>query len=211
MTASTVLSHFAAAHLDELRSALAALERDAATLQRWGTEMAALTCSGGRVLAAGNGGSAAQAQHFTAELVGRYLGERRALAAVALTADNASVTAIGNDYGYERIFARQVEAHGRGGDILLLLSTSGRSPNVLAAVEPARALGLRVYALTGPADNPLAAVADDVVATPSSMTPVIQEVHQVAIHLLCETIDRCVCDVMPDQAAADSQGERAHG
>jgi D-sedoheptulose 7-phosphate isomerase len=182
----------AAAHLDDLRCALSAFERDADRVDRWGEHIASVTCGGGRVLAAGNGGSAAQAQHFTAELVGRYLTERRALSAIALTADIASVTAIGNDYGYGEVFVRQLTAHAREGDVLLLLSTSGRSPNVVAAVEAAHERGVTVYALTGPAPNPLTAVSDDSVGVVSASTPVIQEVHQVAIHLLCEAVDRWV-------------------
>jgi len=176
------------AHLHELEVALAALRPDLLRIQRWGRALAAALDGGGRLLAAGNGGSAAQAQHLTAELVGRYLTERRPLSAIALHADTSTVTAIANDYGVEEVFARQVSAHGRPGDVLIALSTSGRSPNILAAVERAQRLDMSVLALTGPAPNPLAAEADDALVVAAS-TPTVQEVHQVVVHLLCEAID----------------------
>lgn len=120
-----------------------------------------MLCGGGRLLAAGNGGSAAQAQHLTAELVGRYRTDRPPFSAIALHADTSSTTAIANDYGVDELFARQVRAHGRPGDVLILLSTSGASANLLSAAAAGRAAGLHVWALTGPAPNPLAAAADE--------------------------------------------------
>ena len=175
-------------HLAELRAALDALRRDLPTLDAWGRDLAHVLGRGGRLLVAGNGGSAAQAQHLTAELVGRYRAERRPLSAIALHAESSSVTAIVNDYGPGEVFARQVRAHGRPGDVLLVLSTSGRSPNVLAAVDAAREGDLAVRALVGPCPNPLAAAVDDLVSVDAA-TPTVQEVHQVAIHLVCEALD----------------------
>lgn len=148
--------------------------------------------AGGRVLVCGNGGSAAESQHFAAELSGRYRRERRALAALALTVDTSALTAIGNDYGFDHVFARQVEAHGRAGDVLLVLSTSGRSANVVAAAQAARAQGLHVVALTGHDAGPLGAVADEVLAVPEADTARVQEVHLTVLHALCDEVERSV-------------------
>ncbi|HZN03342.1 MAG TPA: SIS domain-containing protein [Candidatus Polarisedimenticolia bacterium] len=144
---------------------------------------------GGKVLACGNGGSASDAQHFAAELVGRYKDERPALAAVALTSDGAVLTCLANDYDYERIFARQVEALGRPGDLLLAISTSGRSPNVLRALETARARGLSTAALLGRDGGPALPLADVAVVVEDEETARIQEGHALLIHLLCEALD----------------------
>jgi phosphoheptose isomerase len=156
---------------------------------QWGTSLARTLGLGHRLLAAGNGGSAAQAQHLTAELVGRFRAERRPLSAIPLHADTSSFTAIGNDYGPEEAFARQVEAHGRPGDTLLLLSTSGRSPNLLEAARRARRGRLEVWALTGPAPNPLAQLADQHIGIDCPDTAVVQEIHLVAVHLICQAVD----------------------
>ncbi|MEW2586971.1 D-sedoheptulose-7-phosphate isomerase [Streptomyces virginiae] len=158
-------------------------------LAHWGRRLAAVLPAGGRLLAAGNGGSAAQAQHLTAELVGRYRQERPAYSAIALHAETSSVTAIGNDYGFEQVFARQVAAHGRDGDVLVLLSTSGRSGNLLSAAMTARAAGVEVWALTGAAPNPLAEAADQALCIDAATTATVQEAHLVAVHLLCESFD----------------------
>jgi len=147
------------AHLEDLRRALVLLERDLPVLERWGEELAERLVLGGRALVAGNGGSAALAQHLTAELVGRYRSERMPLSALALHADTSALTAIVNDYGPEQAFARQVRAHGRPGDVLVALSTSGRSPNVLAAARAATDFGLTVWALCGPPGRPLGELA----------------------------------------------------
>ena len=176
-----------AAHVRALLEALPSLDTD--RLDSWGTQLAAVLVGGGRLLCAGNGGSAAQAQHLTAELVGRYRDDRPALSALALHAETSSVTAIANDYGYGSVFSRQVQAHGRPGDIFLGLSTSGRSANVLAAMEAARAGGLTVWALTGNGPNPMLEAADDAVAVAAPATATVQEVHQVAVHLLCAAVD----------------------
>ncbi len=155
----------------------------------WGQELAAVLSRGGRLLAAGNGGSAAQAQHVTAELVGRYRDERLPLSALALHADTSSCTAIGNDYGAEQVFSRQVEAHGRAGDVLLLISTSGASRNLLAAAGRGQVLGLRVWALTGPSPNLLATAAHQAISVPAPEVATVQEVHLVATHVVCAALD----------------------
>jgi len=176
-------------HLADLRVALDRFGPGAATAHRWGTALADLLGAGHRLLAAGNGGSAAEAQHLTAELVGRFRDDRPAYSAVALHADTSSTTAIVNDYGAETVFARQVAAHGRPGDVLVLLSTSGASGNLLAAAGEGRRRGLRVWALTGPAPNPLAAAADAALAVEAPTAATVQELHLVAIHVLCGAFD----------------------
>ena len=178
------------AHTRALFRALRNLDDELeATTGRWGRSLADRLGSGGRLLVAGNGGSAAQAQHLTAELVGRYRDDRRPLSALALHAETSSTTAIANDYGADEVFARQVEAHGRPGDVLLLISTSGASPNVVAASVRGGACGLTVWALTGRRPNPLAAQADDALCVAAEETATVQEVHLVAMHMLCEAID----------------------
>jgi phosphoheptose isomerase len=155
----------------------------------WGRELAQVLSRGHRLLAAGNGGSAAQAQHLTAELVGRYRDDRPPLSAIALHAETSSLTAIANDYGADDVFARQVSAHGRPGDVLVLMSTSGRSPNLLRAAESGRAGGLTVWAMTGPRPNPLAGAADRVLAVDGCSTATVQELHLVALHVVCAALD----------------------
>jgi D-sedoheptulose 7-phosphate isomerase len=175
-----------------VRDLVTALERDdelCTVPARWGDQLAERLGRGARLLAAGNGGSAAQAQHLTAELVGRYDGDRRPFSAIALHAETSSVTAIMNDYGGNEVFARQVEAHGRPGDICLLMSTSGRSPNLVTAACRARGAGLTVWAMTGPAPNPLAQLSDDHLCVAAERTCTVQEVHLVAVHLICEAMD----------------------
>jgi D-sedoheptulose 7-phosphate isomerase len=194
-------------HLGGLRTTLDGLAGETRRIERWGTELADRLRRGARLLAAGTGGSAAEAQHLTAELVGRYRGEREPLSAVALHADTSTITALGNDYGYEEIFARQVRAHGRPGDVLVLLSTSGRSPNLVAAAEAARALGITVWALTGPGPNPLASAATEALCLPGE-TPSVQEAHLVTVHLLCEMVDRALAQ---RTAAAAGPAARATG
>ena len=144
---------------------------------------------GGKILACGNGGSAADAQHLVAELVGRFGEERRALAAIALTGDAATLTALGNDYGYERVFARQLEALARAGDLLFAISTSGNSANVVRAAQTAHGLGCTVVALTGAAGGQLAAHADLLLQAPSQVVARIQEIHALCIHAVVATLD----------------------
>ena len=178
-------------HLPLLRRALTDLERQAGLVERWGAQLAAVLAGGGRLLAAGNGGSAGEAQHLTAELVGRFeTPDRRPLSAIALCAETSSLTAIGNDFGFEHAFARQVQAHGRPGDVLVLLTTSGRSRNLVLAAEAGRAEGLQVWAMTGPAPNPVADLADEVLAIDVASTTAVQEAQLVAVHALCAALER---------------------
>lgn len=145
--------------------------------------------AGGKILFAGNGGSAADAQHWAGELVSRFYYDRPGLAAVALTTDSSILTAIGNDYGYDYTFARQVEALGRAGDVLVAISTSGNSPNILRAAEAARARGMRVLGFTGRGGGKLAPLSDICFRMPSDETPRIQEGHEIVGHLLCALIE----------------------
>ncbi|MFI0829558.1 D-glycero-beta-D-manno-heptose 1-phosphate adenylyltransferase [Streptomyces roseolus] len=193
-------------HIHALTEALNRL--DTGALNQWGRTLAAVLGSGGRLLVAGNGGSAAEAQHLTSELVGRFRAERAPLSAIALHADSSSVTAITNDYGPDEVFARQVRAHGRPGDVLLLLSTSGHSPNVLAAAQAGRELGLTVWALTGTAPNPLADAADQAVCVETARVATVQECHLVAVHLLCEAVDTHLTTPTPVATGAQANVRR---
>lgn len=179
------------AHVAAARRGLDSLDQQLATLQRWGGQLASALSEGHRLLAAGNGGSAAQAQHLTAELVGRYRDDRAPFSAIPLHADTSSFSAILNDYGPEDVYARQVQAHGRPGDVLVLLSTSGRSPNLLAAVKAAHDEHMRVWAYTGPRPNPLADAADEAVVI-DAPNPAVQEAHLVGLHVLCGVFDVCL-------------------
>jgi D-sedoheptulose 7-phosphate isomerase len=177
------------AHLAGLASALQPYRQAAGELGRWGDELARRLAQGGRLLVAGNGGSAAEAQHLAAELVGKLRADRAPLSAIALCTETSSLTAIGNDYGFEEVFARQVRAHGRRDDVLLLLSTSGRSANLVRAARAGRELGLHCWAFTGPTPNPLAEVCAEVLAVPSPDPQVVQELHLVSAHVLCEYVE----------------------
>lgn len=176
-------------HLADLTGALAGLAAQSDEVDEWG-RLLACCLDGGRLLVAGNGGSAAEAQHLTAELVGRFEGERRPLSALVLHGDTSTVTAVSNDYGSEEVFARQVQAHGRPGDVLLLLTTSGRSPNLLRAADRARECGVVVWAMTGPAPNPLSRKADRLISIEATSVSSIQEAHLVAVHALCAAVER---------------------
>jgi D-sedoheptulose 7-phosphate isomerase len=145
--------------------------------------------SGGKILLFGNGGSAAQAQHFAAEMVNKLARERRALPALALTTDASCLTAIGNDTDFERVFSRQIEALGRKGDLAIALTTSGRSANVIEGLKAARAMGLVTVALTGGGEGAVAPPADHILDVPSRSTPRIQEAHLVILHLLAEALE----------------------
>ena len=177
-------------HLAALHDATGALALEAERLDRWGEELAGRLLEGARLLACGNGGSAAQAQHLTAELVGRYQAERRPLSAICLHGDSSSLTAIANDYGHDEAFARQVVAHGREGDVLVALSTSGSSGNVLAAVRAARGIGMTTWALCGDASSPLAELCDEAIALAGPTSATVQELHLIALHMLCCAVDR---------------------
>ncbi len=188
-------------HLAALAAPLATLDADAGRVDGWGRHLATVLAGGGRLLTAGNGGSAAQAQHLSAELVGRYRDDRRPFSAIALCAESSTVTAIANDYGLDEVFARQVRGHGRPGDVLVAISTSGRSPNLVAAAVTARQIGVTVWGLTGPGPNPLLAACDDAVVVDAEATATIQEIHQVVVHLLCAAVE---CALLPPVATASS-------
>jgi len=175
---------------DALTRALAELsDTCAASLEKAGGALADCLQKGGCVFAAGNGGSAADAQHFIAELVGRFEAERQGLRAVSLTTNASSLSAIANDYGYEAVFARQLEALARPGDSVVLVSTSGNSPNILRAAEKARALGVTVIGLTGVGGGALATLCDIHIGAPSGQTATVQEVHIHLLHTLCAWVD----------------------
>jgi D-sedoheptulose 7-phosphate isomerase len=178
------------AHLTRLETALRRLRSRTALVEDWGHRLAVVLASGGRLLACGNGGSAAQAQHLTAELVGRFETERRPLSAIPLHGDTSALTAIGNDYGADEVFARQVRAHGRPGDVLVCLSTSGTSRNVLAAARAAAEMGVETWALTGPGPNPLAGICDAALTVDAPVTATVQEIHLAVVHMICAVVDQ---------------------
>ena len=187
-SADTEAVHTVNLHLDNVVPALESLRAQSGRLAAWGVELAQRLLRGQRLLAAGNGGSAAEAQHLTAELVGRFDGERVPFSAISLHAESSALTAVANDYGYEEVFARQVRAHGRAGDVLLLLSTSGRSPNLLRAVEAAAGLCVTTWALTGTGPNPLADACDEAVMI-DALNANAQEAHLMALHAVCRAFD----------------------
>ena len=176
------------AHLDNVVPALDSLRSQSGRLAAWGVELAQRLLRGQRLLAAGNGGSAAEAQHLTAELVGRFDGERVPFSAISLHSESSAMTAIANDYGYDDVFARQVRAHGRSGDVLILLSTSGKSPNLLRAAETAARLNITTWALTGTGPNPLAMACDEAVMIHAPNANA-QEGHLIALHAVCRAFD----------------------
>ena len=198
-------------HLSALAAALPPFRATAAgLLARWGEQLAWHLGQGGRLLVAGNGGSAAEAQHLAAELVGRLRGERMPLSAIALTPDSSAVTAISNDYGFEEVFARQVRAHGRRDDVLLVLSTSGRSPNLVTAVDAAKEIGMRTWAMVGHGSSPVAEACDEALCCPSDDSQVVQELHLISVHVMCEYVDqelpRVVGDAIPFQPERELNG-----
>jgi D-sedoheptulose 7-phosphate isomerase len=178
----------AAATLREAARAHERAAQDVGGLTLAADAMVSALRQGRKVLVFGNGGSAADAQHFAAELVGRYMVERRAWPAIALSTDTSILTAIGNDYGFDRVFARQVEAHGAAGDIALGITTSGNSPNVLRGLETANARGLVTIALTGRGGE-AGRLAGIHLAVDDDRTPRIQEVHLTMLHILCELVE----------------------
>jgi D-sedoheptulose 7-phosphate isomerase len=151
--------------------------------------MAVCLARGGKILFCGNGGSAADAQHLAAEFVNRFMLERPPLPAIALTTDTSILTAIGNDYGFERTFSKQVRALGQAGDVLLGISTSGNSPNVVRAFRAAREREMTIVGMGGASGGEMAALCDHLLLAPSKVTPVIQEIHIAAGHLLCRLVD----------------------
>jgi D-sedoheptulose 7-phosphate isomerase len=182
-----------AAHLALSREALERASGDAGLLEvarKIAEVIASALRGGGKLLVAGNGGSAADAQHISAEIVGRYKKDRPAYAAIALTTDTSALTAISNDYGFEQVFSRQVEGLGRRGDVLLALTTSGGSPNILAALKTARKQGLITVGFTGSKGTALAASCDHLLIAPSDDTAVIQQIHMAFAHGICEVIEQ---------------------
>ena len=181
-------------HLTESLDALAAAETAefAAVLVKIADTIAAALKAGGKVMLCGNGGSAADAQHIAAELLGRYEAEREPLAALALTTDTSALTAIGNDYGFEHVFSRQMRGLGRKGDVLVGLSTSGKSPNVLAALDAAREMGIAAIGFTGKKGGDMSSCCDIVLNAPSDKTAVIQQIHLTAAHIVCGLVERGV-------------------
>jgi D-sedoheptulose 7-phosphate isomerase len=179
-----------------LKLSLAALERatqDTALLaaaRKIAAVIVAALRSGNKLLLVGNGGSAADAQHIAAEIVGRYKQERPAWPAIALTTDTSALTAIANDYGFEQVFARQVEGLGARGDVLLALSTSGRSPNILAALRTARARGLVTIGFTGTKGAAMGADCDHLLVAPSDDTPIVQQIYLTVAHGICDEVEQ---------------------
>jgi len=182
-----------ATHLESSLAALQRAIRDNALLEvarEIARAMIAALRSGNKILIIGNGGSAADAQHIAAEIVGRYRRDRSAWAAIALTTDTSALTSIANDYGFEQIFARQVEGLGRRGDVLLALSTSGKSPNILAALRIARERELVTAGFTGSNGGNLRALCDHLLVAPADDTPVIQQIHLAVAHGICDEIEQ---------------------
>ena len=179
-----------------LATSLAAMQRAAQdnalldTARKIATAMIDALRSGHKILIIGNGGSAADAQHIAAEIIGRYRQDRPAHAAIALTTDTSALTSIANDYGFEQVFARQVEGLGQRGDVLLALSTSGKSPNILAALRLARERGLVTVGFTGNQGENLRALCDHLLVAPADDTPVIQQIHLAVAHGICDEIEQ---------------------
>jgi D-sedoheptulose 7-phosphate isomerase len=189
-----------AAHFERSLAALELMTRDAALLaaaRKIAAVIVAALRAGNKLLIVGNGGSAADAQHIAAEIVGRYKQDRPAWAAIALTTDTSALTAIANDYGFEQVFARQVAGLGRRGDVLLALSTSGRSPNILAALQTARERGLVTIGFTGGKGEVLGACCDHLLVSPSDDTPVIQQIHLTVAHGICDEIEQTLMRETP--------------
>jgi len=184
---------YAKSHLVASRDAFVKAAEDAAflaSIEKIADAAAAALSNGGKVLLCGNGGSAADAQHIAAELVGRYEAERAALAAIALTTDTSALTAIGNDYGFDHVFERQVLALGKKGDVLIAISTSGKSPNIMKALDAAKKLGLVTVGFSGAKDGPMAKECDLMLRSPSEKTPIIQQLHITAAHAICGLVEQ---------------------
>ncbi|MBN8968229.1 MAG: D-sedoheptulose 7-phosphate isomerase [Rhizobiales bacterium] len=195
MPADRIATHFETS-LAALTEAVRSAELSACARTVAGAITDALA-AGHKLLLIGNGGSAADAQHIAAEIVGRYKQERPAWPAIALTTDTSALTAIGNDYGFEQVFARQLQGLGRRGDVLIALSTSGRSPNILAALKTAREMGVVTIAFTGRKGTSLDAICDHVLIAPSEDTAVIQQIHMMAAHAICDEVESALMARMP--------------
>jgi D-sedoheptulose 7-phosphate isomerase len=191
----SLMKNYISAQITEAGRLMSAMLEDASLLSR--TEAAATACidcltNGGKLLFAGNGGSAADAQHMAGEFVSRFAFDRPGLPAIALTTDTSILTAIGNDYGYEKLFARQVQAHGREGDVFVGYSTSGSSPNILLAFEEARSAGMICVGLTGNRGGPMRDLCHHLLEVPSADTPKIQEGHLVIGHIICGLVENAI-------------------
>ncbi len=183
-------------YLGRSESAMRAFRADPATvplLSQMGRRTAERLSAGGKLLVCGNGGSAGDAQHIAGEFTSRLMYDRVPMAALALTTDSSALTAIGNDYGFEQIFDRQLRALGRDGDVLLAISTSGRSPNVLRCLGTARAAGMLVLGFTGADGGAMQGDCDLLLRAPSDHTPIIQQIHITAAHMLCAVVERILC------------------
>ena len=181
-----------ARNLEDHLRAVQAVAADPSKIEAVAGALSKVALAGGRILVCGNGGSASDAQHIAGELVGRFKKERRAIAAVALNTDTAVLTCLGNDYGYDTVFARQVEALGRKGDALVAISTSGNSANVLNAAKKAKEAGLSVIGFLGGSGGRLLELCDLAFVSPSADTPRIQEMHILAAHIVCELVEDAV-------------------
>lgn len=191
--ASSLISRVLEAHFS-LREGMASIVPD---IERAGAMLAGALESGGTLYLCGNGGSAADAQHIATELVGRFLKERRALPAVALHTNTSTLTAVGNDYGFEDVYARQVEAFCRPGDVLIGISTSGNSESILKALRKAREMGVATLGLTGRKGGRLPEACDQCLHAPSDETPRIQEMHILIGHILCQICEDALCSDKP--------------
>lgn len=183
--------------IEEHLAVIELLRDQQSLLQGIGEEMTRAIVAGKKVLWCGNGGSAADSQHLAAELMGRFRRERCAIASIALTTDTSILTAVGNDYGYERIFQRQVEALCTKGDVLVGISTSGTSKNVCVALQTARRIGAFTVAFTGQGGREIADIAEVALRIPSKDTARIQEAHILCGHMLCDWVERCICERQP--------------
>jgi len=189
------MKQYISAQIDEAQQVMSAMLADDDLILT--VQAAAKACitslqQGGKILLAGNGGSAADAQHIAGEFVSRFAFDRPGLPAIALTTDSSILTAIGNDYGYEKLFSRQVQAHGNKGDIFIGYSTSGMSPNIIRAFEESQARGLICIGLTGNRGGPMQSCCDYLIEIPSSDTPKIQEGHLVIGHILCGLVENAI-------------------
>jgi D-sedoheptulose 7-phosphate isomerase len=181
------------AEIDEISAGFARLSAQSAAIEQAAGAMIASLAAGNKIMFCGNGGSAADSQHLAAELMGRYLRDRAPLAALALTVDTSALTAIGNDYGYAEVFARQLRGVGRRGDVLVGLSTSGNSANVIAAIEAAREMGIITLGMTGMNRGRMDDLSDILIKVPATRTNRIQEMHIAVGHMLCGFVEDALC------------------
>jgi D-sedoheptulose 7-phosphate isomerase len=181
------------AEVDEISAGFARLSTQSAAIEQAAGAMIAALAAGNKIMFCGNGGSAADSQHLAAELMGRYLRDRAPLPALALTVDTSALTAISNDYGYDEVFARQLRGVGRRGDVLVGLSTSGNSANVIAAIEAARAMGVIAIGMTGTNSGRMDDLCDILIKVPATRTNRIQEMHIAVGHMLCGFVEDALC------------------